>query len=285
MASRHIPGVLTRHDPVGDPVALLFDSPHSGIDYPGDFRYSAPIELLRTGEDAFVHELYGEAPSRGAILIEAHFPRSYIDANRDVRDIDLSLLDAPWPGPILPTEKTRLGLGLIRRLASPGVPVYDRKLSVAEVRSRIDRYYDVYHAAMADAFADLQRRFGRVWHVDCHSMKAVGNEMSTDVGKPRPDFVLGDRDGTSCEPGFTRFVESALTAMGYSVAVNDPYKGQELIVRHTDPEAGRHSLQIEVNRMLYMDEKKVAKAMGFARLKRDLTLLIDALVGYTKSRR
>src|SRR5512145_1116536 len=140
-----VPGVLRRHDPTGASLPLVFDSPHSGTDYPGDFGYAAPHDILRTAEDTHVAVLFAAAPANGAVLLEALFPRSYIDTNRDLSDIDPSLLADRWPGDLAPGAKSALGLGLIRRLAQPGIPVYDRKLPAAEIQARIDRCYVPYH--------------------------------------------------------------------------------------------------------------------------------------------
>jgi N-formylglutamate amidohydrolase len=278
LATTEIPGILFRRDPTAPEVPLVFDSPHSGTVYPADFRFACPLAVLRMAEDAYVEELYGAAPQNGATLLAALFPRSYIDVNRDVGDIDPALLGAPWPGRLNPGEKTRLGMGLIRRLAKPEIPVYDRKLPVAEVERRIATCYAPYHA-MLDAVCDrLHRKFGVVWHVNCHSMPAEGNRMSSDgPGARRADFVLGDRDGTTCDPEFTGFVARVLKGRGYGVKINDPYKGVELVRRQGRPAENRHSLQIEVNRALYMDERTQAKTEGFDRLKSDLTHLVEAL--------
>jgi N-formylglutamate amidohydrolase len=275
-----IPGILLRRDPEAPEVPLVFDSPHSGTIYPEDFRFACPLDVLRTAEDTYVEELYGAAPAHGATLLAALFPRSYLDVNREIADMDPDLLDEPWPGALNPGEKTRLGMGLVRRLAKPGLPVYDRKLSVAEVQARIARCYEPYHTALQAACDRLHRKFGVVWHVDCHSMPSEGNAMSTDPGVRRADFVLGDRDGTTCDPALTDFVGRVLRGRGYSVKVNDPYKGVELVRRHGRPAEGRHSLQIEVNRALYMDEKTLEKAPGFDRLKADIAHLIEALAGF-----
>ncbi|MBM3550104.1 MAG: N-formylglutamate amidohydrolase [Alphaproteobacteria bacterium] len=280
----HVPGVFTRHDPTGTPAPVLLDSPHSGVVYPEDFQPIAPMEMLKTGEDAFVHELFGTGPEKGAILIEAHFPRVYIDPNRAATDIDPDLLSETWPEPLNPTEKSRLGLGLIRRLAVPGVPVHGKRLTVAEVKSRIDRFYAPYHAAIGGAYAELHQRFGKVWHINCHSMKSVANAMSTDVGARRPDFVLGDRDGKTCDPAFMKLVHDVLVGLGYSVAINNPYKGLELIMRYSDRDAGRHALQIEVNRGLYMDEVQITRRPGFEKLRQDLGTLLDAVVDFARKR-
>jgi N-formylglutamate deformylase len=274
-----------RHDPTVAPIPLVLDSPHSGADYPDDFDHLPPRAVVRNAEDSFVNELYGSGPQLGATLIEALFPRAYIDPNRSLADIDTALLAEPWPGPTTPSRKTELGIGLVWRLAQGGVPMYDRKLSVAEIERRITRCYQPYHAAVAAAIDERHRDFGAVWHIDCHSMPAVGDVMSDDPGRPRAQFVLGDRDGTTCEPELTAFVAETLRGMGYQVAVNDPYKGVELVRRHGRPAERRHSLQIEINRRLYLDEGTLQKHAGFATLQANLHRLLEALAGFVRRRR
>ena len=281
-----IPGILFRRDAVAPEVPLVFDSPHSGSEYPDDFGYSCPLDILRTAEDAHIEDLYGAAPEHGATLLAALFPRSYLDVNRDIADIDQDLLDAPWPEPITPGEKTRLGMGLVRRLAKANLPVYSRKLSVAEMARRIARCHEPYHAMLQGICDRLHRKFSVVWLINCHSMPARGSAMSSDgLGAVRADFVLGDRDGTTCAPELTDFVARLLTGRGYKVKINDPYKGVEIVRRHGIPAKRRHALQIEVNRTLYMEEKTLTRNGHYGILKADLTHLIAGLVSFTGAAR
>jgi N-formylglutamate amidohydrolase len=271
--------------PSGPMVPLVLDSPHSGTEYPEDFLFGVTLEELRQAEDSYVHELYDRGPAAGATLIAARFPRSYIDPNRSLLDIDTSLLDAPWPGPAIATRKTELGIGLIWRVLDSGAPIYRRKLTVDEVKRRIVRYHQPYQRAVKDALDHAHDHFGAVWHLNLHSMPSVSSRISEEgPGKPRADFVLGDRDGTTCEPEFTAFVAQALRGMGYEVKINDPYKGVELVRAFSDPKAGRHSLQVEVNRRLYMDEATRARSAGFEALRRDLAKLVDAVASYAAER-
>jgi N-formylglutamate deformylase len=271
--------------PHGRFVPLVLDSPHSGTDYPGDFRPAVPLEALRQAEDSFVHELFGAGPEVGATLISARFPRSYIDPNRSLLDLDTSLIEGPWPGPAIASRKTELGIGLIWRVLDSGENIYARKLSVAEVRDRIVRYHQPYQKAVKDALDHAYDHFGAVWHLNCHSMPAVSGRISEDgPGRRRADFVLGDRDGTTCDPEFTAFVAGTLKAMGYEVKLNDPYKGVELVRAFSDPTTGRHSLQIEVNRRLYMDERARVKSDGFDKLRADLSSLIRTLADFAAER-
>ena len=271
--------------PSGRRVPLVLDSPHSGTQYPADFGAAVPLAELRASEDSFVDELYAGGPAMGATLIAANFPRSYIDPNRSLLDIDPSILAAPWPGPAVPSRKTQLGVGLIWRILDSGEAIYDRKLSVEEVKQRIVAYHQPYQRAVKDALDDAYEHFGAVWHINCHSMPALSGRISEEgPGKPRADFVLGDRDGTTCEPEFTLFVAKTLRDMGYDVKVNDPYKGVELVRAFSDPASNRHSLQIEVNRKLYMHEGTREKSSGFARLKGDIDRLLAAVTKHAEER-
>ena len=271
--------------PTGHEVPLVMDSPHSGIDYPDDFRPGVPHELLRQSEDSFVDDLYASAPAHGATLVSARFPRCYIDPNRSLLDIDTSLLEAAWPGPAIASRKTELGIGLIWRVLDTGQPIYARKLSVDEVKQRIVRYHQPYQRAVKDALDRVHEHFGIVFHLNLHSMPAMSSKISEEgPGKARADFVLGDRDGTTCEPEFTRLVADLLRGMGYDVRINDPYKGVELVRAFSDPKAGRHSLQIEVNRRLYMDERTREKAPGYGKLKADLERLVQAVAAHAEER-
>ena len=272
--------VLRRHEPDGSVLPLVLDSPHSGEHYPHDFDHAPPRTVVRQAEDTHVARLWSHATHHGATLIEALFPRAYIDANRSLDDVDPALLADFWPHAIVATRKTELGIGLVWRLARGGVPMYTRKLSAAEVERRIDRYWRPYHAALDAELDDRHRAFGAVWHVNCHSMFAVGDELSDDPGRERADFVLGDRDGTTCAPAFTSLVASTLRTLGYSVAINDPYKGVELVRKHGRPDEGRHSLQIEIKRTLYMDEVSLEPNTGYSVLARNLTQLSSALAAY-----
>ncbi len=276
--------VYRRHDPAVPPLPLVLDSPHSGTSYPADFDHLPSRAIVRRAEDTHVETLFGYAPDAGATLVEALFPRAYIDPNRHPSDMDPAVLEEPWPGLVTRSRKTELGIGLVWRLAQGGVPMYARPLSVADVERRIALYYEPYHAAVAAALEERHRRFGAVWHLNCHSMPAVGDVMSDDPGRERAEFVLGDRDGTTCEPEFTAFVATTLSAMGYEVAINDPYKGVELVRKHGRPAERRHSLQIEINRRLYMDEASLARSTGFGALQADLVRLIEALADYVRVR-
>jgi N-formylglutamate deformylase len=269
----------------GAPV-LLYDSPHSGRFYPPDFDTAATGTALRRGEDAYVDELIGPATTLGVAVLSANYPRCYIDVNRSADDLDAGLLAEPWPGPLQPTEKSRRGLGLIRRFVTPGVLVHARPLTVAEVRRRIELVYEPYHHLLGEALAAIRRARGFAWHVDWHSMKSVGNAMTPDgEGTRRPDFVIGDLEGRSAEPALTDTLVRGLRDRGYTVALNDPYRGGTIVQRYGRPAEGVHVVQVEMNRALYLDEGTVTTHDGYLPLQRHLLTLTRDLVAAAQGRR
>ena len=259
--------------------ALVLDSPHSGTWYPDDFLHACDPTVLRRAEDTHVDKLYDFAPALGVAWIEAHFPRSYLDPNRDLTELDVGLLDAAWPDPVEPGAKVRLGKGLVWRLTDDGVPLYDRKLSVDEVRQRIERCWRPYHEAVAAAIDAAHARHGYSIHINCHSMPAVAASHAPEFpGLVHPDFVIGDRDGSTADPRLARWMGRFLEQRGYSVSLNHPYKGVELVRRYGNPAAHRHSIQLEINRRLYMDEASLELHAGYERLKPHLRELVEALI-------
>jgi len=262
---------------------LVLDSPHSGNRFPADFDAVVTELELREAEDCYVDELWQGATALGAPLLAALFPRTYLDPNRHAADIDPELIEGAWQGEIVASGKAKLGKSLVWRTLEDGRPIYGRRLKPAEVRLRIERYHAPYHEALRTLLDDAHRRFGAVWHINCHSMRAVAGKQSDDgEGRARADVVLGDRDGTTCDPGFTEFVRATLAGMGYDVRVNDPYKGVELVRAYSNPRGARHSLQIELNKRLYMDEATLEKSAGFGELQRNLQSLAEALAAWIR---
>jgi N-formylglutamate amidohydrolase len=267
------------HGPFDATHPLVLDSPHSGRDLPADFGSVLDAATLRSGEDCFVDQLYLPATRRGIPLLAARVSRLYLDVNRDAGDIDPELLDAPWPGGVAASRKARLGKALVWRTLDDGRPIYARRLGVQEVERRIDSCHKPYHQALRRLLDAAHSRFGQVVHINCHSMNAVaGSQGEGGAGRARADFVLGDRDGSTCDPALTAFVRDTLVAMGYDVKVNDPFKGVALVRLYSDPAVGRHSLQIEINKRLYMDEDTLQPSAGYDALQDNLMRLIDSLI-------
>jgi N-formylglutamate amidohydrolase len=261
-------------------VPLIFSSPHSGTVYTSAFVASSRLDpvTLRRSEDSFVDELFAAAQGVGAPLLKALFPRAYLDVNREPWELDPSMFDGPLPD-FVNSRSPRVGggLGTVARVVANGADIYRAKLSFPEAKRRVETLYVPYHAALEDLMARGTARFGRTALIDCHSMPSVGGPMDRDPGKRRADFVLGDAHGQACAPALIETAEAHLKRAGFAVTRNDPYAGGHITRHYGRPRAGRHALQIEVNRALYMDETRIAKIPGFEPLRGAVDALIAAL--------
>ncbi len=273
---------VTRPDKAA-PLPLIFDSPHSGRLYPPEFDHACTMDVLHRAEDNEVDILFASVPRHGGTLLCAEFPRTFIDVNRQEDDLDPELIDDPLPSAFRPTSRSHAGIGLIRRLVRPGIPVYNRKLDFKDVRQRIETYYRPYHAMLDQLVGEAHYNFGVAWHVNCHSMPSTvgGTHPPGTLGASgQPDFVLGDRDGTSCDLAFTHALRDFLKSQGYRVAINNPYKGVELVRRHGRPREGFNSLQIEVNKALYWNETRNRRGRNYSALKDDIDKLVSFCADY-----
>ncbi len=257
---------------------LIFNSPHSGRVYLEEFLDSSRLDLpdLRRSEDTFVEQLFAPVVTHGAPLMHAHFPRAYLDVNREPYELDPALIAESLPR-YANTQSVRVvgGLGTIARVVADAEEIYREPLSLGVALTRISELYKPYHAGLSELMDACTRKFGISVLIDCHSMPS--NPLYEADGV-RPDFVLGDRFSTSCSPEFTRLVAEQLKAMGYVVAFNKPYAGGFITEHYGRPSRGHHALQIEVNRALYMDETTYKRNANFAKVRRDLEHLTQTMI-------
>ncbi|MDB5415329.1 MAG: N-formylglutamate amidohydrolase [Rubritepida sp.] len=254
---------------------LVFASPHSGRDYPEDFLASTRLDAvgIRRSEDAFVEELFAAAPSLGAPLLAARFPRAWCDANREPWELDPGMFDTPLPSWVnSASPRVGAGLGTIARVVATGEAIYRHRLSFWEAERRVRSCWEPYHAALAALITETRERFGTCLLVDCHSMPAHPAQALDP-----PDIVLGDVHGTACAPRVTRAMESNLQALGYRVRRNDPYAGGYITRHYGRPREGIHVIQMEIARPLYMDELNIQRSSNFSKVQGDLSRLIGNL--------
>ena len=276
------PGVFRRHDPVADPAPVLVDVSRSGREYPPEFRSPLPFSEVHDNVSMYVEELCGAAPELGATLLYACFPNTFIDTNRSAADVDESLIEGTWPGPITQSDFTQRGLGLIKRLSRYGTQMQERKLTVAELQERLARYHEPYHEELARILADMRVMSGRAIQLSFHCMSAIGAPTHADPGQPRADFNIGDIHGTTCTPGLFDLVARTLEQRGHSVSRNFPYYGGELTRRHSDLAEHSESVFIEINKRHFIDTKTFRKTEGFPAVKASVEALIRRIVQHAR---
>ena len=268
-------------EPARHTIPFVFNAPHSGAEYPAAFLAASRLDALalRRSEDAHVDRLFSAVVGLGAPLMRAHFPRAYLDVNREPYELDPRMFNGRLP-PFANTRSMRVagGLGTVPRIVADGQEIYRERLPVEEAVARIENLYKPYHRTLRGLVHRTARGFGRAILIDCHSMP------STSLGRDeaaQADFVLGDRFGTACAPALTEAFESRLRALGYRVVRNKPYAGGFITEHYGEPGLGRHALQIEINRALYMNEQSLALSAGFAPLADHLAAVVAGVAAET----
>ena len=256
---------------------VLFNSPHSGRVYPRQFLQTSRLDLstLRRSEDSFVDDLAMGVVARGYPLMRAHFPRCYVDVNREPYELDPRMFDGRLPS-FANTRSMGVagGLGTVARVVGDAQEIYGQRIPVDDAIRRIEGLYKPYHRALRRLFTRVHRDFGAAVLIDCHSMPSTAGSRDE---RPRADVVLGDRYGTSCVAAVAEAIESTLRAQGYLVSRNKPYAGGFITEHYGNPAAGLHAIQLELNRALYMDERRFERSPSFRRLAADLEKLADCL--------
>jgi N-formylglutamate amidohydrolase len=256
---------------------IIFNSPHSGAVYPAEFLDASRIDLpaLRRSEDSFMDELIGGLSALGFPTVRVNFPRSYVDVNREPYELDPRMFAGRLPS-FANTRSMRVagGLGTIPRVVGDGQEIYRERLSVDHALARIEALYKPYHRALRRLINKTHQAFGAVVVVDCHSMPSIG--VSRDEPR-RPDMVIGDRYGTSCATLLPDMVEQTMSRLGYSVGRNKPYAGGFITEHYGNPASGLHTIQLELNRAIYMDERRRERGARFAQVAADFTILAEAL--------
>jgi N-formylglutamate deformylase len=256
---------------------VLFNSPHSGSIYPRDFLANCRLDIatLRRSEDSFVDELIAGVVHTGFPMMRAHFPRCFVDVNREPYELDPRMFDGRLPS-FANTRSMRVagGLGTVARVVGDAQEIYDQRIPVDDALQRIESLYKPYHRALRRLFTRLHREFGAAVLVDCHSMPSTAGHRDE---RPRPEFVLGDRYGTSCVGVVAETVEKTLRTLGYTVSRNKPYAGGFITEHYGNPAVGLHAIQLEINRALYMDERQYQRSPTFNRLAEDMETLARRL--------
>lgn len=269
---------FTIAEPVAPPVPFVFNAPHAGSLYPDAFLRASSLDpvTLRRSEDAHVDRLFAGVTGLGAPLMSARFPRAYLDVNREPYELDPRMFDGRLP-PYANTRSMRVagGLGTVPRIVADGQDIYRGRIAVDDALCRVEALYKPYHRALRALLRGTVETFGSAVLIDCHSMPSTSLHRDETV---RADVVLGDRYGTSCAGWLTEGVEAALRDRGYVVIRNKPYAGGFITEHYGEPANGRHALQIEINRALYMNETTLAVRPDFDAVSADMVAVFGRVV-------
>jgi len=247
--------------------SVVFASPHSGRNYPWVFLRKSVLNSIkiRSSEDAFVDMLFADVPSFGAPFLSALTPRAYVDLNRNFDELDPALIQGHRNTSYNP--RVASGLGVIPRVVSNGRAIYRGKISRLDVDARLKAHWHPYHNILSDLMDQNRQNFGQSILIDCHSMPHEAIDNVTKIGHSRAEVVLGDRFGAAADENIVSRIESIFTSAGLKVIRNTPFAGAYISQKYGQPEQGRHAVQIEIDRSLYMNEQKIQPNGNFSNFK------------------
>ncbi len=265
---------------------LMLSFPPSGSIYPDDFRFRSDLAFEQIDHpcDKYVDELFAEARTLDLSTLKGNFPRAYVDVNRHQHDIDVDMLELEegqkWYGRLLPGS-VMVGATLFWSKANQ-IPIYDRKLSQDEVKSRLARCFTPYHQTMTSMIHRLHQQYGEVYLVDCHSMTQFDTRMRG--GKQRPEVDIGTRNGHSCAPDLADELVRLFQERGYQAGCDKRFIGGEITLRYGWPEIEQHALQIELRRDIYMNEATRARNENFTQVQADCAAILRDFKTYAEHR-
>lgn len=267
---------LERPDELLTPVVVA--SPHSGRHYPAAFLRASVLDarVVRSSEDAYMDELVSAAPSLGAPLIAAEYPRAWIDLNRSPDELDPGVIEGV--GRVMQTPRISSGLGVIPRVVANGRAIYRGKITRAEAEARIAQVWQPYHTALDGLMRTAQAGFGEAVLLDFHSMPHEAMDAVARPGQRRPEVVLGDRFGASAAGEVLDALEDGFLRQGLSVIRNAPFAGAFVTQQYGRPSRGWHAVQVEIDRALYMDERLVRPSADFDAVRRIVTAVIERVI-------
>ncbi|MEL6220421.1 MAG: N-formylglutamate amidohydrolase [Pseudomonadota bacterium] len=256
----------------------VFSSPHSGRVYPPEMLERSHLDLkaLRASEDAYVEQLFSAAPEAGAPILHALAPRAWLDLNRAVTDLDPELIEGVQAAG--PNQRVAAGLGVVPRVVSEGQEIYRGKIARGEAEARIKAIHEPYHAKLSHLLEQAHGAFGLAVLFDCHSMPSEALRAAPRVRGRAPDIVLGDRFGASAGRGIVARTQEAFERVGFRVARNAPFAGGYITQRYGQPARGIHAVQIEIDRGLYLDQRRVEPGPRFAEIAGLIAAVIPDLV-------
>lgn len=250
---------------------IVLSSPHSGLFFPKEFLDNTALKEndLRISEDCYVDELIKTASEQGIPMIALNTHRTFVDVNRDKIEIDDTMYyDHPAPKPGLGSRRCRVGLGVIHRAVYQNKNIYKGLLSYQEAKERIENVYDVYHKRLKQLVDKCYKKFGTCVLIDCHSMPG---RICSIMNEEKPiDLSFGTLFDESCNPEISRYLSKAFEEKGYRVEFNRPYSGGFITFNYCQPRRKIYTIQLEINRALYLEEDVYKKTSNFQRVSKDL---------------
>ena len=235
--------------------AVLLTVPHAGDFYPNIFIQNLKLKLnkVRKIEDFQSNRILDLMDFKSADVIIAKCSRVVVDLNRSRNAIDNDMFINRVNNHQIDEKKMiSFGLGVFPKIIL-SENIFKNKLPVSYANSILENYYDPFHKILSSQINKLLKRFGICYHFDLHTMPSNALKRF----KKKPDIVLGNNHGRSSSNELIDYMRKNFENNGLIVQLNNPYAGGFITRNYGNPSKGVETIQIEVNRSLYMNEEKL----------------------------
>lgn len=266
---------------------FLVTIPHSGEQVPTEctWLHNLPETLLMYDVDRYVDILYQPAIEKLQIpFVKTQWHRYAADLNRIPEDIDAASVEG---------SKNPVGThprGFHWSITTMNETLMPKPMSQVLHQKLVDLVYSPFHKNIEEIYSQIKTEANQsfntqnnsvaeVYHLDLHSMPSRGTNQHRDPGQDRADFVVSDVKGASAKASFKDLVIYAYERQGFKVAYNWPYLGGRVTEQYGNPSKGHHTIQVEMNRKLYMNEQtKKLNTTGITDLQQKLTLALEYII-------
>ncbi len=259
---------------------IVLSSPHAGRSFPKEFLDNSVLteHELRISEDAFVTELFMPASNTGIPMLSLNIPRTFVDVNRDKIEIDDTMFFNPPQTSDINSRRCRVGLGVLHRIVYPNKNIYDGKLDYNEAGERIKNVYEPYHKKLKQLVDKCVRKFGFCLLIDCHSMPSMICNIMNESNAL--DFCVCNLFGESCPDEISQKIFQSLSEDNFRAEFNRPYAGAFITFNYCQPRKKIFTLQLEINRSLYMDEASYQKNANFQSVSSHVSNSVTSLANF-----
>jgi len=232
-------------EPTVKKVPFILSVPHCGTEFPTELKQDYVPNMMASPDDTdwFVQDLYNFATELGITIVYAKYSRWVIDLNRD-----------PESKPLYNDGRIITGLTSTTDFFGKDIYISEDKIpNQEEIERRLSTYYWPYYQKIEELLEERIQEFGKVLLWDAHSIR---RSVPTIRKEFFPDMILGNNDEKTADKNLIDTTLLNLKEGPFEVSHNTPFKGGHITRYFGNPSKNIHALQLEMNKILYMDDSE-----------------------------
>ena len=219
---------------------LLVSIPHDGRLLSDDINKLFKEKFLELPDtDWHMNRLYESFKDTQWNIISANFSRYVVDLNRSSDDTKLY------------KDYQSTGLCPIKSFSGEHLYSDDNEISELTIKRRVESYWKPYHDKINQTLESIKSKYGYAILWDAHSIKSrIPNLFEGEL----PNLNIGTNSGESCPNSITESIHKVASDSGFSVVINDRFKGGYITRHYGKPAENVFAIQMEIAQRTYMNE-------------------------------